>query len=125
MQINKEPRDKHAIQSYSLEQIIINNETYEDNLLITHDTIITDWTNKKISDLYIGDIQSLLNIKPEILIIGHEDKNLLPNFELMQALSKNNIGFEFMTIGAACRTFNVLLSEERRAVLGLLLPSPV
>lgn len=122
MQINKEPRDKHAIQSYSLEQIIINGETYEDNLLITHERIITGWSNKQISNLYIEDIQPLLNMTPEILIIGHEDKHLLPNFEFMQSLSKNNIGFEFMSIGAACRTFNVLLSEERQAALGILLP---
>jgi uncharacterized protein len=34
---------------------------------------------------------------------------------------KSGIGFEVMNTGAACRTFNVLVSEQRR-VVALLIP---
>ena len=32
------------------------------------------------------------------------------------------IGIEVMEVGAACRTFNVLVSEERRVLAAILLP---
>jgi uncharacterized protein len=49
----------------------------------------------------------------EILLIGTGDKiDFLP-IEVEAALRDKNISFEYMDTGAACRTYNVLLSEER------------
>ena len=124
MQINKEPRDKHSIQSYSKDEIKINGVSYHENLLITQNDIIKNWFNQSIADLTRADLEPVFSLQPEIFIIGHEDRQLFPHFQLMQDLSVKKIGFEFMSVGAACRTFNVLLSEGRNTVLGLLLPCP-
>ena len=41
---------------------------------------------------------------------------------VMHYLSKQRIGIECMSIGAASRTFNVLLGEGRRVVAGIIFP---
>tara|TARA_Y100000588_G_C14124674_1_gene868835 strand:+ start:454 stop:822 length:369 start_codon:yes stop_codon:yes gene_type:complete len=122
MQINKEPRSKHTIESYSDTEIKINGEIYRQNILISKDAIIQNWTEQKISKINSKVLSENLHPQVEILIIGHEDNHLLPNNQLMQYLSQRRVGFEFMSIGAACRTFNILLSEERHAVLGIIFP---
>ena len=61
-------------------------------------------TGSGIAVLLIGTGKSIVQIPPEI----------------RQGLRKAGIGVEIMDTGAACRTFNVLLSEER-AVAALLI----
>ena len=49
--------------------------------------------------------------------------NIPENFRLCQCmslLSQQRIGIECMSIGAACRTYNILLSEHRAVVAGFI-----
>ena len=43
---------------------------------------------------------------------------------LRAEFATRRIGLEVMEIGAACRTYNVLVGEERRVLAALLLPGP-
>lgn len=62
-----------------------------------------------------------MQVKPEIIIIGHENPGKFPPMEFMSHLSQLQIGMECMSIGAACRTYNVLLSENRAVVAGFIM----
>ena len=53
-----------------------------------------------------------------ILGVGARSDSHLP--ELTRALKEKNIRLEVMTTAAACRTWNVLLTEGRSAAVGLL-----
>jgi uncharacterized protein len=53
------------------------------------------------------------------VIVGTGNERLLPDIEIRAALGARAIGVEIMTTPAACRTFNVLLQEERRVVAAL------
>lgn len=71
------------------------------------------------------DLDSLLPIReveppPEILLIGVGERPLLLPAELRLALKAWGVAVEAMPTSAACRTFNVLLAEERRVVAALL-----
>ena len=56
----------------------------------------------------------------DVLFIGTgADLSQIP-FELRTALEEAGIGVEIMNSPAACRTYNVLLSEGRRIALALL-----
>lgn len=57
----------------------------------------------------------------DFLLLGTGPQRLSPTPEVMKAFVKANVGLELMDTGAACRTFNVLLGEER-AVAAALLP---
>jgi uncharacterized protein len=59
--------------------------------------------------------------KIDFLLLGTGPQRLSPPPEVIKAFVKANVGLELMDTGAACRTFNVLLGEER-AVAAALLP---
>ena len=120
MQINLEAKDKHTVQSYSDSELRINSNLYHSNLIVSAHEIIEDWSIKTIQDLNEDSLTPLLRYEPKIIIIGHNQLGKFAPLSVMQTLSKDRIGLECMSIGAACRTFNVLLSEQRDVVLGII-----
>ena len=120
MHINLETPDKHTIQAYSDSQVKINNILYQHNIVVSRQGILTDWPIDSIRDLKETPLRILLDYKPEIIIIGHPATGLFAPGTTYDFLAKERIGFECMSTGAACRTYNVLLSEERDVVLGII-----
>lgn len=122
MNINLETAEQHAIQAYGDNKIQINSIIYERSLIVSREEIITDVGIKNIQDLNDEFLNLLINLKPEIIIIGHENTGKLPPFSFISYLSQQRIGIECMSIGAACRTYNVLLSENRKVAVGIIIP---
>lgn len=116
MHINLQAADHHAIQSYSSDAIQINAIKYESSLIVSREEIITDLAIKRIQEMDPEFLADVLRLNPEVILIGHEQSGQFPPMEIIQALGEKRIGFECMSIGAACRTFNVLLSEDRAVV---------
>jgi uncharacterized protein len=117
MQIQLEAHETHTIQAYSDTEIKINQVMYHTNLILSRDTLITPWAIEEAST-------QLLDLNPEIIILGTHTPNQLRQLghlkKLEQQLCEKQIGIECMTIDAACRTFNILLSEHRRVVAGFI-----
>jgi uncharacterized protein len=122
MHINLEAAENNAVQAYSDNQIQINSIVYGRSLIVSKEEIITDLTIKNIQDINEQYLQQLLQSKPEVIIIGHENTGKFPPIEIISQLSQQQIGIESMSIGAACRTYNVLLSEHRAVVAGFIFP---
>ena len=57
-----------------------------------------------------------------VLLLGTGSSILAPNAELRSKLQSLGISLEIMDTGAACRTFNVLVAEERR-IAAVLIPT--
>jgi uncharacterized protein len=55
----------------------------------------------------------------DILIVGCGPRFLPPPPDLRRALAKAGLVLEWMDTGAACRTFNVLLTENRAVAAAL------
>ena len=51
---------------------------------------------------------------PEVVIFGSGSRLRFPHPRLTAQLAKQRIGVETMDFGAACRTYNILMSEGRR-----------
>lgn len=120
MHIQLETSDKNTIRSYTDEQITIGETTYQQSVIVSRDKIITSWPVHSLQDLNAKNLDFMLTVEPEIIIIGHKQPGINIPITVMQHLSKLRIGIECMSIGAACRTFNVLLSEHRRVVAGII-----
>ena len=118
MQINMEASDKHTIQSYSDSQIIVNNTSYCDSLIINREVIVSSWPIHSIKDLTEATILPILALQPEVILIGHNQAGIQLPMMIIEFLAKKRIGIECMSIGAASRTFNVLLGEQRAVVVG-------
>jgi uncharacterized protein len=78
---------------------------------------------KSIETLSENDFARAFNAdeKPELILIGTgQSMQLLPK-HIKEHLNNKGLGFDIMDTGAAARTYNVLMMENRR-VSALLLP---
>ena len=66
-------------------------------------------------------LEAVLELEPEVVLLGTGRKQAFPAPRLLRAFFERGIGFEAMTTEAACRTFNVLVSEGRTAVAALII----
>ena len=67
-----------------------------------------------------ADFEVFLDMSLEILLLGTGSKQRFPHPRLTQALARRRIGVEVMDLQAACRTYNILMAEERRVAAALL-----
>ncbi|MDF1645491.1 MAG: MTH938/NDUFAF3 family protein [Legionellaceae bacterium] len=121
MQIQLEAHETHTIQAYSNTEIKTNNVTYHTPLIISRDTLITPWNIPNAAELNQAHLQVILDLEPEVIILGTHTPDTLRRLDIIRQLAEKHIGVECMTIDAASRTFNILLSEHRRVVAGFML----
>ena len=115
--VNRAPRLAHlsarTIHQVEPGAIRIGDETVTESVLIFRDEIQRDVSLQDIAALQEQDLDELLATGPEIVILGTGWKTQRPPRELVFAMARRGIGFEWMDTPAACRTFNILLSEGR------------
>lgn len=80
------------------------------------------WPVTTVDEISIDALEPIVSADPsvDILLIGCGPKFLMPPKVLREELRAAGISMEWMDTGAACRTFNVLLSEERRVAAALI-----
>jgi uncharacterized protein len=116
------PGDHTYVRSVSEEGIRIAEDLYTDPLILTPDSVITEWPVPGGRDISEAVLDSVLDLEPEILLIGTGRAQVFLAPELAMRIYRRETGFEVMTTDAACRTFNILVSEERKVVAALLPP---
>lgn len=112
---------QYIIRSYEPGEIKINDETLHCSVIVTMDQLIATWPPQNFAELTITHLQTLADLKPEVVILGTGTKLTFPKPELLDVFYKNKIGVEVMDTHAACRTYNVLTSEGRNVAAGLLI----
>jgi len=110
----------NSIRAYSDGEITLNNRTISQSVVITPDSIHS-WEPRNIDELTAAHIEWLCELDPEIVIIGTGRQLRFPPPALTAVLQMRGIGVEVMAHDAACRTFNVLLAEDRRVVAALMM----
>jgi len=111
----------HSIQAYDDGQITVMGKKFTCNIIVTARQTIEDWTvHQSIKELDQAAIDTLLALDVEVLIIGTGKQQIFPAPTLFTTLASKGIGIEVMTTAAACRTYNILLSEERPVAAALL-----
>lgn len=114
-------RHDQLVRAYGDGVVTIGEQTYQHSLIIARDTLINDWRPQAINELAIDDFQPVLDLQPEIFLLGTGSVLHFPSPALTGRLLEAGIGIEIMDTAAACRTFNILLSEERHVAAGLML----
>ncbi len=102
----------------------VRDEEIRENVILFRDSIQRGWNARDPENLNESDFEELLAAQPEIVVFGTGWKTCLPPRDLPFALARRGIGFEYMDTPAACRTFNILVSEDRdvAAVLSMACP---
>ena len=114
------PGDNLFIRAVSEQGIRVEDTVYTQPIIISASEIITDWPAESAENFSEELLQPIMDLQPEIVLIGTGRKQVFLPPELMMNFYRNEIGFEVMSTHAACRTFNVLVSESRNAVAALL-----
>ncbi len=94
---------------------------FSHSLLVPWTGTVLPWAPATPADLSEADFEAVLALKPEVVIFGSGARLQFVKPALMRALIDRHIGVETMDTAAACRTYNVLVSEGRSAVAALLM----
>lgn len=111
----------NTIRSYAPGEIRVGEVVLTRSFLVSATRIVADWRPQSIDELEMTDLDAILALEPEIVVLGVGERQRFPRSEWTAGLLARGIGCEIMVTGAACRTYNVLISEDRRAVAALLL----
>lgn len=114
MKFTRENPTALMIRSVAADGIRIGDKVYTRTIGLTLETIIDDWKHKGITELVEDDFAALLDANPEVIVLGTGATNIFPPRELIFAMARRQIGFEFMDTAAAARTYNVLSGEGRQ-----------
>ena len=99
----------------------INKQRHTRNLIVMADKLILDWQATDFSSLEEAHFAQILDLKPEVVLLGTGEKHQFLHPKIVQKLTENNIPLECMTTAAACRTYNFLMSEGRNVAAALIL----
>lgn len=121
MEFNLElPQNRFFIRSVGEEGIRVDQELYTGALIISSHGIVPDWQASEPETLDAASLQPIFDLKPEVVLIGTGRNQVFLPLDVQKLFFQQGVGFEVMKTDAACRTFNVLASEGRAVVAGLL-----
>lgn len=111
----------YIITAYDNNSVSINGKPFKKSLIISREELNKDWAVSSIDLLLAAHIRQLLDFNPELIIVGTGNRLVFPAVEVYSDTIKQGIGVDFMDTQAACRTYNILVSEGRNVVAGLIL----
>jgi uncharacterized protein len=107
------PKGHQIIQSYTETGFKIGGKAYEGGVLVEAEKV-TNLTIPVVEDLDLSFFKTLDFSNIDLLLVGTGTTFKPFSTELKSALQNAfDIKLDFMTTGAACRTYNVLLAEGR------------
>lgn len=122
MQLHLEKHGNNTIEAYSEKQVQIGGTIYRQSLLVSEQSIVCPWTIQSIAHLNEESLSPILTTQPKIILIAHQDITQKIPTSTYEYCCTQQIALECMPIGAACRTFNILLGEGRAVVLSIIYP---
>ena len=113
----------NLIRAYGPGYVVVNRERYTRSLVVTPDRVVADWPPQGFAELHAAHFAALCALEPEVVLFGTGASLRFPPPALLAALIDIGVGVEVMDTAAACRTYNILVSEGRR-VIAALFPIP-
>lgn len=112
--------DGYLIEGYEPGRIQIDGKIFSMGLILAPRRILPGWGPEEATDLTVAHIDALLELDPQVILIGTGARQVFPPMALLAHALSRGIGIEVMDTGAACRTYNILMAEGRQVVAGLL-----
>jgi uncharacterized protein len=111
---------KNAITGYGEGYVMVNRQRFDRSLVVLPERILLDWPPSRFDELAPEHMAALAGLDREIILLGTGARLRFPRPEIVQSLIRSGVGVEVMDVQAACRTYNILLAEERRVAAALL-----
>jgi uncharacterized protein len=113
------PSGVNTITGYGEGYVMVNGERHSASIVVLPDRL-EQWAVTGFDALTSGDFQFLKKLGAEIVLLGTGERQRFPHPRLTAALAHAGIGLEVMDLQAACRTYNILVAEERKVAAALL-----
>ena len=115
------PQSLNTVTAYGPGYIEINAQRHENAVLIQPESLVLPWGAVQFDDLTADHFEGLIEHEPEVVLLGTGARQRFVHPRLTTALAQRRIGIESMDTGAACRTYNILMTEGRKVLAAVLL----
>ena len=113
------PGGVNTISAYGEDYVVVNGQRRDSSVIVLRDRVV-DWPAASFERLTAENFGFLQDLEVDIVLLGTGPRQRFPHPRLTAALMRAGIGVEVMDTQAACRTYNILVAEERRVAAALL-----
>jgi uncharacterized protein len=113
----------NLIHSYTAGAVSTEGTAWRHSILVPATGPITPWHAASLADLSEAHFEQIAQLKPELVIFGTGAQLRFVSPALLRPLMAARIGIETMDTQAACRTYNILVGEGRKALAALIIGS--
>ena len=110
---------RNAITGYGSGYVEINGKRYQTSVVVLPTSIEADWIPGADGGIGLDGVAFLATLEVEIVLLGTGPRQRFPAPATLRPLIDAGIGFEIMDTNAACRTYNILVAENRRIAAAL------
>lgn len=110
----------NSVEAIGDQWVRIAGETHEQSLLLSHTGALRHWAVTRFEDLRAEDLAAIDTQGQELVVLGTGEQHRHLHPKLARSWIEAGVGWECMNSAAACRTYNVLISEGRRVLLALI-----
>ena len=101
--------------------VMVNGERFDASIVVHANEVRSDWEVTDFDALDEANFAYFIDLKPDVLLFGTGAWQRFAHPRLFRTLTDAGIAVEFMTTPAACRTYNILVAEDRKVVAAVLL----
>jgi uncharacterized protein len=111
-------RDARVIQSYADGIFKISGQTYDHSIFVMEDRVLPCALDAALDAKHFSP---LADLGLDVVLVGLPVRPNAPHTALRAAIrAQYGFSVDIMDIGAACRTYNVLMAEGRRVAVALI-----
>jgi uncharacterized protein len=111
----------NVIRGYGPGELRVNNEVFHTTLIVAPSTLRAEPGLASVAELTARHAAHMVELQPELVLVGTGPRQVFPPADFAARFLSAGVGCEVMDTGAACRTFNVLVGEQRRVVALLII----
>ena len=112
---------RHRITAYDTDMVSINDVVYRQSLVLTANDILSPWPVTSLDHLNPENLAPILDSNPAVVLLGTGERQRFPTAQIFALFGQRGIGLEVMDNGALCRTFNILVAEDRAVTAAIML----
>ena len=118
---NAQTQQYQTITGYDQGSVEINAITFRHSLLVLPEAAPLPWPVAGFDELSAVHFEAIAALNPDVVILGTGHRQRFVHPGLTESLTRQRIGVECMDSQAACRTYNILMTEGRKVALALII----
>ncbi len=109
----------NVIRSYGNGEVRVGEQRFTAPFVVAADRLLSPWTDASLATLDAAALDGIWQLEPLIVLMGTTAAERLAPLAVRRAFQQRGVALETMELGAACRTYNVLVQEHRPVIAAL------